>query len=134
MGMFDTFDRTPEGYIPHNTCDNICQESIDEIIVGGSCEHVFILHFLYSEDCNSCRVVYKQNAATIIEKTASELEIQEDPNRYKTYIAVKLTPEETIKFNKLFDAKAQLKLELKNGTVILGEINDIRVVETLEDN
>lgn len=130
MAMFDNYENIDPNYTPCNREENLYFDIVDEIVVHGTCEHVFKLHFSYSELCNDLRVFYKQSISTnLIERKPNECIITE--NDGKTFIKVRLNATETSKFNPHRATVAQVKLFLKNGDIVYSEMNKIKVVDTL---
>jgi hypothetical protein len=107
----------------------------DEIVVGSTSTHVFILPFKYSSFVTNSKVIYRQGLEVLLEKDSSSFTIEEPENPDhpmwgKTILTVKLTPEETLLFNQyvaLLDTNVQLKIETENGDILYNKVNKIKV-------
>lgn len=118
------------------TCDKICEwQSVgeDTITVGATVEHVFKLNFSYSELCAGFEVIYKNGLANSFVISSSALgapfKVEEEDGR--SYITVTLSPGLTSTIVPHRDTFAQMKLNMKDGTVIFGDMNKLRIIDTL---
>lgn len=132
MGMFDNYPQ-PEGYIPDNRVKDVCMEDEDTIIVNGTTVHVFRLNFSYSELCSSFEAIYESglDAGFSVKSTDLGGPFSIDEEDGHTFITITLTPEMTAPFKPIRDAYAQMRLTMKDGTTIYGDMNKLRVIDTL---
>lgn len=119
-------------------CGRICEwQSVgeDTITVGATVEHVFKLNFSYSELCAGFEVIYKNGLTNSFVISSSALgapfKVEEEDGR--SYITVTLSPELTSTIVPYRDTFAQMKLNMKDGTVIFGDMNKLRVIDTLSE-
>ena len=69
------------------------------------------------------RITYKQNGATVLEKTEADREQMEVTQAGDKYVlAYNLTQEETAKFTPNSQAKVQVRAKLEDGTVVASEV------------
>lgn len=138
MSMFDNYNNIPEDYIPDNrirflTVDN---EYKDTIIIGGTCEHVFIIDMDFNTDISDAYVTYKQGTEYKLIKNKSEMALEvvtESGELPYTIVSVTLTPEETSLFNSYNrDLDVQMKLILTNGDIIYTRIYKILPLPSLK--
>lgn len=133
-GMFDNYPQ-PEGYVPDNTHAPCCGDCHceDVVVVGGTALHTFKLDFIFSENCESFDAVYKVGVSKTFSVDSTSLgapySIEEKDG--KTYINITLDPPITKEFDESRDAYAQLKLRMKDGSVIFGDKNRLTVKGTL---
>lgn len=142
--MFDSYLNINPNYIPDNRVRFLCRDKQDEIVVGGSVTHVFKLHFLASEACapaNWFEIVYKQSIEPVFVCDCQTPGIVVDetvPNSFEpngvTTISVTLSPETTKLFKPHRDTFAQIRITLNDGSIIFGDLNEIKVIDTLENN
>lgn len=136
--MSDMFNNYPQpaDYIPNNRECKCCCDEQDTIIVNGTTVHTFKLNFSFSELCESFEVIYKSGLNDIITINSLALgapfEIIEEDG--KTNIIITLSPDNTQVFSKFRDAYVQMKLYMKDKTVIYGDLNKLTVIETLNNN
>ena len=132
--MFDNYPQ-PDDYIPDNRHAPCCGDCHceDVVVVGGTALHTFKLAFLYSENCESFEAIYNYGLGESLSISSSALgapfSIEEMGG--KTYINITLDPSMTSKFSDGRDAYAQLKLRMKDGSVIFGDKNKLTVRKTL---
>lgn len=133
-GMFDNYPQ-PDGYVPDNRGGDCCVDCHceDVVVVGGTAIHTFKLDFLFSDNCESFDAVYSIGVGKSFSVDSSSLgapySIEEKDG--KTYITVTLDPSITAEFDEFRDAYAQLKLRMKDGSVIFGDKNRLTVKGTL---
>lgn len=130
--MFDNYPQ-PSGYIPDNRTKEVCMEDEDVLIVNGTTVHVYKLNFLYSELCSSFEAIYESglDAGFSLKSTDLGGPFSIDEEDGHTYITITLSPEMTKSFEPLRDAYAQMKLGMKDGTTIYGDMNKLRIIDTL---
>jgi len=105
----------------------------DEIIVGGTSTHVFILPFKYSEYVVTSKLLYKQGLFTVLEKGPSEYELKETEFG-TTILTVKLTSDETKLFNHpLLDTYVQMQIHTVNDEILYNKLNKIKVIVPIAD-
>lgn len=124
----------PDDYVPNNRqCDCACCDGKDQIIIGGTTLHTFKLKFLYSEECDGFDIIYRQSLDKELIISSSSLgapyEMEEVDG--KTLITVTLSPETTSEFHPFRDTFAQIKLYMKDGSVIFGDKNRLEMISTL---
>lgn len=133
--MFNNYPQ-PADYIPNNRECKCCCDEQDTIIVNGTTVHTFKLNFSFSELCESFEVIYKSGLDDVITINSLALgapfEITEEDG--KTNILITLSPDNTQIFSKYRDAYVQMKLCMKDKTVIFGDLNKLTVIETLNNN
>ena len=123
----------PDDYTPDNrNCKCSCDER-DTVVAGGTTTHAFILNFSFSELCDSFDVTYKSGLDDFLVISSSNLgaPYKIDESDGKTTIAITLSPDDTKMFARSRDAFAQMKLYMKDGSVIFGELNKLIVKDTL---
>lgn len=129
MSILDTFTETQNSnnrFRGHSSKE-------DEIIVGGTVTHVFILPFKYSEYVVDGKLLYKQGITTILEKDSSSFVLEEKGNK-TTILTVKLSPEETSLFDRfLLDTYVQLKIYTVNQEVLYNKLNKLKVIMPISD-
>lgn len=140
--MFNWYDNLPEDYIPNNRPFVADVDSTDSIIIGGTAEHKFVLHFSYSSLCKGFEIVYKQSIGDPILVFASNdnnvdnnVDVDEQTTLFGntiTTITVHLSVEQTKLFNSFRTTQAQLRLDMLNGDVIYGNKNDIKIITPLD--
>ena len=95
--MLENFTETIR---PSNRRKYICNDKIEDIVLGSTSTHVFDLAFNYTEYVQESKVIYKQGLHTVLEKdpinNPDTFLIDENDNR--TIITIILTPEETLQF------------------------------------
>lgn len=130
--MFDNYPQ-PSDYTPNNRTKEVCMGDEDVLIVNGTTVHVYKLNFLYSELCSSFEAIYESglDAGFSIKSTdlGGPFSIEEEDGH--TFITITLPPEMTKSFEPLRDAYAQMRLSMKDGTTIYGDMNRLRVIDTL---
>lgn len=136
MPRFIDFDDLPIGR-PDNRYKFICMNELDEITVGATAIHTFILNFKYSEKCNRCEIFYKQSVTDVAHfdtsATGQYLTIDETTQPGNTFITVTIPAAQTkANFVPGRETYAQMKLHMKNGTTIFGEVNRVIVRDTVE--
>lgn len=133
MSMFDNYTQNTSGNNMHTFLDI---EELDEIIIGGTATHIFTLNFSYSgqSGCTGYEIFYKQSLTDVLyfNSAAVGQPVSIEENNGKTTITVTLAPFNTEKFVPYRDTFAQLKLHMKDGSTLFGDINGIIVKDTLE--
>ena len=134
--MFNNYPQ-PDGYVPNNTeCTCCCCDEPATIIINGTNTHTFKLNFLVSEMCESFEVIYKSGLNDIITISSLNLgapiEISEEDEQ--TSIVITISPSYTQMFNKARDAYVQMKLYMKDKTVVYGDLNKLTIIETLNND
>lgn len=131
--MFDNYTIEECSKKPCNNREFAYEDSEDEIVIGADAVHVFHLDFILDDD-EDFRVTYTQSLSKVLTKGrfANEHGIEIRQNERGTIIIVKLSPEETSMFVENRATKAQLKLFLNTGDVIVGEENKIHVSKPLD--
>jgi len=135
MSKLDCYEPT---HYPNNKILFLHNDSIDEIIIGGSCNHIFELPFKYSECIKAGWVIYKQGFEEKLRLQITPEMVTECKHRGST-ITVKLTPEMTLKFDStLLDTHCQLRLIDNNSQVLYDKPHEISVAmplvkETIND-
>lgn len=123
----------PDDYVPDNSTQGDEESEADAVIVGGTTVHVFKLNFSYSELCDGFEATYRIGLTGGFSISSSDLggpfEISEDDGH--TYITITLPPDLTSAFDPLRDAYAQMKLTMKDGTTLFGDLNKLEVVRTI---
>ena len=132
--MFKDYPQ-PSDYTPdnrHAPCRKDCRCE-DVVIVNGTSTHTFRLDFLYSESCESFEAIYNYGLgeSLSISSLALGAPFSLEEHDGKTYITITLSPVLTSLFDESRDACAQLKLTLRNGSVIYGDKNRLTVRGTL---
>lgn len=130
--IFDNYPQ-PADYIPCNrTCECHCDEE-DILTVGATTTHIFRLNFSYAELCDSFIVTYKNGLENVFAIDSKALgapySIEESDGR--SYITVTLSPELTSAVIPHRDTFAQMKLFMKDGTVLFGDLNKLKVINTI---
>lgn len=123
----------PDDYTPNNRdCKCVCDER-DVIVSGGTTTHTFILNFSFSELCDRFEVFYKSglNDSIVIDSSNLGTPFALTEADGKTTISITLSPDDTEIFSRAHDAFAQMKIYMKDGSVIFGELNKLLVKETL---
>lgn len=123
----------PDDYVPDNSGPSEGGENADEVVVNGTTVHVFKLNFSYSELCDGFEVTYRSGLDGGFSIKSSDLggpfEILEEDGR--TYITITLSPELTSVFDPLRDAYAQMRLNMRDGTTLYGDLNKLEVMKTI---
>lgn len=142
MSMFENYENISKAK-PNNR-HIFCQiDKIDEIIPGGNAEHTFIAHFKLSEYCDSNRpfeIIYKQGLQVIetltypviLGQNRYNIIVEEPENADITIIRVMLKPLFTSKFIWNRETAAQIKLFMLDGSVIYGDINQVKIIKALD--
>lgn len=72
-------------------------------------------------------LTYKQGKSDVLEKTLDDVEVTEDR------LTVKLSQEETLKFDKEKGVRIQCRAKFPDGTAIASEIINVQVCEILKE-
>lgn len=105
----------------------------DEIIIGGTCTHIFILPFLYSQYVTDSKIIYKQGLNVVLEKDPQSYILEEDTEKNVTTLTLKLSPAETALFKRnLLDAFVQMRIINTDGEVLYNRLNRLIVREPLD--
>lgn len=108
-----------ETYKTDNRFQFLAEEPVDEIIIGGTCKHVFELPFIYTDYIEFGLIIYKQNLNTIVEFIIEPSMVTIDEKAGISFISITLSPEETYNFrDTLLDTHSQLKLQTVDGEVL----------------
>lgn len=103
----------------------------DEIVIGGTCMHVFVLPFVYSSVATRCKIIYNQGIETVLEKSDQDCEIIED--RFCTKLLLKLQPLETLKFKFCcLETAVQIKVVSNQNEILYTEKNSLCVKNPLD--
>lgn len=130
MSLLEEFKETHNSDNRHHS---LCIDEEDEIIVGGSCTHVFILPFKYSNYVVNSKIMYKQGLFTVLEKYPSEYKLEEKSNG-TTVLSLRLSPEDTKKFNRpILKTYVQMKIETANNETLYNKLNKIKVIVPVSD-
>jgi len=137
--MFKLYDNLPEGYIPNNRPKVYEVDTTDTIVIGGTAEHSFVLHFAFSEFCNDFEIMYKQSVTgPILTFTSNSVEVEgpiEEETPWKTVfstIKVHLLESDTRQFDPHRETYAQIKLTMKDGSIVYGDKNIVKLVAPLD--
>lgn len=131
--MFKNYDDLSTYRQPDNRRAFGFFDNTDEIIIGATATHVFHLDFDFNEICDELKVVYSQSIGKVLEKSLNSIGLKVDVHDGVTDIYVNLSTDETRMFTAYRKTKAQLKLFLCSGEVIVGGMNKINVYDTLDE-
>lgn len=130
MSFLDNFTET-ENSDNRFKCLHI--DDIDEIIIGGTCTHIFTVPFIYSDYVQSAEIFYKEGLTLILTKTDSNFTIEEDAEKGISTITLVLTPEDTLLFKRSYlNTNVQMKILNKDGQVLYNVPNRIVVRAPLD--
>lgn len=132
--MFNEYERIDPDYVPDNRRGFCWFDDRDELTIGATARHTFRLDFPFSEICDGCSVIYRQSIGKVLEITMDDprMSIAEREDG-TSVIEVALEADDTRAFVRHRRTQAQLRLELKSGEIVYGEINEIAVIDPLDD-
>lgn len=105
----------------------------DEIIIGGTCTHVFELPFIYDRVVKSARVIYKQGLEVKLTVDVKQSMIQIKGTSTNIYVFLPVVYTEL--FDKtLLDAYCQLEIITKDNKKLYDEPHKLRVLAPLTDS
>lgn len=104
----------------------------DTIVAGETCTHTFHLPFKYTDVVCCTDIIYSQGFELVLQKCCCNIEIIEEDDNTTTIQSI-LQPDESLVFtDTLLDSFVQLKLRLKNGSIIYSEPRKLKVYIPLE--
>ena len=125
-------DEYKETLNPNNKHEFLFEDKTDVIVIGGNCEHIFKVPFLFSNYVKSSKVIYKQGLDTILEIELNESNVIENTAISETTIVVRLTPMQTLLFkDTLLNTFVQLKIINTSDTILYDDPHYIKVVKPL---
>lgn len=92
--------------------------------IGTTPTHTFVLPFEAS-DFKKIQIVYSQNDQIILEKTVDDCKLNGN------VVSVKLTQEETFKFDKQYSVKIQMRVVTPEGDVLSSDVLSVCCDECL---
>jgi len=105
-------------------------DDTDSIIIGGTSRHIFTLPFNYSTVVTSGEIIYRQKLSEIMRLPIRPDMVKE--NIVGSLITAELLPEMTSLFSKsLMDTFCQIRLVLKDGSILYDDPHKLRVVAPL---
>ena len=116
-----------------NRIKYLCMPKQDEIIIGGSCTHVFILPFLYSDSVIESEIIYKQGLEVVLIKIGNLCDIKEDFDKQCTTLTVNLFPDDTLLFkDNLLDTSVQIKIYNIENEILYNIPNKLKIRRPLD--
>ena len=104
----------------------------DEIIIGGTCTHVFKLPFIYTEIVKKARVIYRQALKTVLTIDVNDKMVHICASN--SIIYVYLPKVYTELFNAtLLDTECQLEIITKNNETLYDNPHKIKVLSPLDN-
>lgn len=154
MSMFDNYNINTVGDNRHRF---LKIDELDEIVIGETCNHIFVLNFNFDDDCDHFDIFYHQGyidnnnqEGNILHLTENNLDTstaigiplcvhKEITDNGKTLLTVSLSSEMTKSFINYRDTFAQLRVVMKNdpesntlkGQTIVGDLNRVIVKNSL---
>lgn len=128
----ETFTETVN---PDNRFNFLKEESCQELIIGADCTHTFEFDFICSDVIASFEILYKQGLETTFTFLSSSINVIITENRIanKSYISLKLTPDETSRFRKTnLDTFVQIKFITKTGAVFFDNKQKVIIKEPIK--
>lgn len=127
-----------DNYTPTINSDNRFKrleiDKEDEIIIGGTCTHIFILPFKYSTYVVNSKILYKQGLDTVLEKYPVDYILEEDDEKGKTILKLKLSTQDTNLFREtLLDSFVQMRIETVNNETLYNKMSRLKVYKPIAD-
>lgn len=96
------------------------------MVQGTTPKHTFILPFS-SDAVKECEIIYQQNSKTVLTKTESDCDMEENE------ISLKLTQEETFLFSAAVVVDIQIRVKTFDGEVLASRIAQVSVEKCLSN-
>jgi len=117
------------------TVNDFLEDTVDtdEIVIGGTCTHIFELPFIYDQVVKSARVIYKQGLEVKLTVEVKDSMVQIKGTRSVIYVY--LPKIYTLLFDKtILDAYCQLEIVTKDNSTLYDEPHKIKVLAPLTDS
>ena len=118
-------------YIPDNRFKFIVDTNIDTIVKGQTCEFTFKVVALREEYIEDVIMEFKMGIHKYLIKNKSELKFTKCEEGL--YITAILSAEDTDNVVYGREMKAQLRIELKDGRVLMSNIDNIKIIPSIID-
>lgn len=131
MKILDNFRET---FNSDNRARFMSVDHTDELIIGGSCTHIFEFPFSYSHYVKSCSIVYKQGLNIVLDIPITPEMVKESLSGMFSSIIVKLTPLQTQLFNNtILDTFCQARLINIEDEVLFDEPHYLKIIAPLKE-